>query len=88
MEKVSAEQPKTKEEIRTRLSEIDRQLFGLSENLSRVPAEFEESGSGDDNATEAQPAEQRFGQIRDEREQLQAEAAELRRQLTELEQAA
>jgi hypothetical protein len=56
--------------------------------LDRAPAEFQESTSGDDDATESEPLNQRLAEIRRELEALEAERGTLQTQLATLEKAA
>jgi chromosome segregation ATPase len=78
----------TKEQLVARLAEIDKAHFGLTESLDRAPAEFQESTSGDDDATESEPLNQRLAEIRRELEALEAERGTLQTQLATLEKAA
>lgn len=73
----------TPEQIKERLGQIDQALFALSEGINAVPAQFEESRSGDDSAVEYESVDQRLAEIRREREGLEAEAAQLRSRLAE-----
>jgi len=76
------------EQIEERLAQIDQALFAISERINAAPAAFQESRSGDDDATEYESIDQLLAEIRREREALEAEAAGLRERLAILRKAA
>lgn len=78
----------TKEEVLAELGQIDKKHYGLTEGLSRAPAEFQESRSGDDDATEDERTSQKLGETRRELEELESRRDALHKRLAELDKAA
>jgi len=68
----------TPEQIRTRLRQVNDQIILLTSNINQIPAPFEESPQGDDNAVESEGSQQAFGNV-------QQRLADLRREMMELE---
>jgi hypothetical protein len=68
---------RTRKELLERIGQIDKAIIAAEDGLDRVPADYEESKSGDDNATESQGTQQALGGVSQELEELRREKAEL-----------
>lgn len=88
MEHLATEKPKTREEINKRLQEINNEKLRITNSLDSVSEEFNESRSGDDDATEYESTEQKLNAMSDRRAHLELEEDELRKQLAAIDQAA
>ena len=88
MEHAPKSPERTPEQIRERLAQIDKRHFELTEGLNLVPAPFQESTQGDDDATEAEPTGQAYDNVAEELRRLDQEGHDLRAKLIELEKAA
>lgn len=78
----------TREQAHERLRQIDAALFALTESLNRIPAKFQESTHGDDDATESESAQQELAFVRNQIEELRHESAEITERLSTLQKAA
>lgn len=74
----------SREALAERIAQIDKAIIAAQDGLDRIPADYEESPSGDDNATESQGTTQALGGISQELDELRREKAELQAQLDSL----
>jgi archaellum component FlaC len=70
--------------IEQRIADIDAKIIELEERLTTLPAEFEESTSGDDNAIEGELETQALGSIAQQIQALRAEKEGLQTELHRL----
>jgi hypothetical protein len=71
----------TRDALVERIGQIDKAIIAAEDSIDRVPTAFEESTSGDDNATESEGTQQALGGVGMELEQLRLEKAALQAEL-------
>lgn len=76
------------EQLRSRLHEINQEITGLTSGINAIPAAFEESGQGDDNAVESESTQQAFGLTQERLAHLRRELLKVEERITKTEKKA